>query len=170
MGKIGIIGPNSSLCSPELYAFGERVGRALARPDRVFICGGLGGFMEAVCKGVKSSSCAFFGQTLGILPGESAAEANPYIDIALPTGMGIARNVLIVRAADILIAAGGGAGTLSEIAIAWQLRKPVLCVTRFGGWAQKLAGQPLDSRAAELLIPVERIEDILMQVDRLCPS
>lgn len=125
--------------------------------------------MEAVCKGVKSSSCTFFGQTVGILPGDSAAEANPYIDLALPTGMGIARNVLIVRAADILIAAGGGAGTLSEIAFAWQLRKPVLCVTRFGGWAQKLAGQSLDSRSTELLIAVESIEDILTHVDCLCP-
>ncbi len=157
---IGIIGPNASLCPPALYHFGEALGRRLARYPVGIVCGGMGGFMEAVCKGVKSAPHAFSGPTVGILPSETPQDANPYIDIVIPTGMGTARNVLIVNSAALLIAAGGGAGTLSEIAFAWQRRKTVLCVQGFGGWAEQTAGRQLDSRADGLLIPVSSIEAI----------
>ncbi|MCX7954176.1 MAG: TIGR00725 family protein [Bacteroidales bacterium] len=161
MKKIGIIGPNSENCPVELYNYGIELGYKISSPERYFICGGLGGFMEAVCKGIKSSPNTFKGQTIGILPGEKSEDANPFIDIAIPTGMGINRNIIIIRASDIIIAAGGGAGTLSEIAFAWQLNKNVLCLTKFDGWAKKLAGTALDNRKNSLLIPVEDIEDIL---------
>lgn len=159
--KIGIIGPNDSMCSKELYEFGVKLGEQLARHDRTFICGGNGGFMEAVCKGVKNKPGAFSGQTVGILKDDNEDGANPYIDIIIPTGIGIARNIIILRTADIVIAAGGGAGTLSEIAFAWQLNKRVLCVTLFDGWAKELAGRNLDNRQTDLLIPVRSIEEIL---------
>jgi uncharacterized protein (TIGR00725 family) len=116
--------------------------------------------MEAVCKGVKQSQNTFDGQTIGILPTSKAEMANPFIDITIPTGMDIARNFLIVETADIIIAAGGGAGTLSEIAIAWQLKKKVLCVTLFDGWAKELAGRDLDKRQSGLLVPVSSIDEI----------
>lgn len=161
MIKIGIIGPNTKLCSKEIYDFGVKLGQEIASKNRIFICGGLGGFMEAVCKGVKLSEATFNGQTIGILPGEKAEAANEYIDTAIPTGTGIARNIFIIRSADILIAAGGGAGTLSEIAFAWQLEKKVLCVTLFDGWAKELAGRNLDERNSGLLIPVNSISEIL---------
>ncbi len=160
MKKIGIIGPNTKMCSAELYNLGVLLGNKIAAKNRAIVCGGLGGFMEAVCKGVKQSPHTFIGQTIGILPDEKASSANQYIDTAIPTGTGIARNLLIVRAADIIIAAGGGAGTLSEIAFAWQIEKKVLCVTLFDGWAKELAGKNLDSRANDLLIPVNSIEEI----------
>ena len=160
MKKIGIIGPNNKMCSKELYDFGVQLGQQIATKNRTIVCGGLGGFMEAVCRGVKQSSDTFQGQTVGILPNETPAEANPYIDIAIPTGTGIARNIIIVRTADIIIAAGGGAGTLSEIAFAWQLDKKVLCVTIFDGWAKELAGRNLDERKTDLLIPVSSIDAI----------
>jgi uncharacterized protein (TIGR00725 family) len=105
------------------------------------------------------------GQTVGILPGEISSSANQYIDTAIPTGEGIGRNIIIVRTADIIIAAGGGAGTLSEIALAWQLEKKVLCVTLFDGWAKELAGKNLDHRQSGLLIPVDSIEEILEHLD-----
>lgn len=164
MKKIAIIGPNNKMCSNELYDFGVKLGQQIAIKDRTIVCGGLGGFMEAVCKGVKRSKDTFNGQTIGILPDEKADTANPYIDIAIPTGVGVARNLIIVRTADIIIAAGGGAGTLSEIAFAWQLGKKVLCVTRFEGWAKELAGKDLDGRKTGLLIPVSSIDEINLQL------
>ena len=160
MKKIGIIGPNKSGCNKELYEFGVALGQRIAIKDRVIICGGLGGFMEAVCKGVKQSPDTFNGQTVGILPGESTKEANLYIDIAIPTGIDIARNLIIVNSSDIIIAAGGGAGTLSEIAFAWQKKKKILCLTTFDGWANELADKNLDDRAKGLLIEVKSIDDI----------
>ncbi|MCF8245549.1 MAG: TIGR00725 family protein [Saprospiraceae bacterium] len=165
MKKIGIIGPNNKMCSKELYDFGVQLGRHIATKDRTFVCGGLGGFMEAVCKGVKLSSDTFNGQTVGILPDDTSDNANPFIDTAVATGQGIARNIIIVRTADIIIAAGGGAGTLSEIAFAWQLEKKVLCVTLFEGWAKELAGKNLDDRQNGLLIPVNSIDEILKHLD-----
>lgn len=163
--KIGIIGPNNKMCSKELYDFGVQLGRQIAKKDRTFVCGGLGGFMEAVCKGVKQSPDTFNGQTVGILPSDTSDNANPFIDTAIATGQGLARNIIIVRTADIIIAAGGGAGTLSEIAFAWQLEKKVLCVTLFEGWAKELAGKNLDDRQNGLLIPVNSIDEILKHLD-----
>jgi hypothetical protein len=165
INKIGILGANKSGCNKELYDFGVELGRRLSSPDRVILCGGLGGFMEAVCKGAKQSNKTFNGQTIGILPDAVSDNANAYIDIPIPTGVGIARNIIIVNTADILISAGGGAGTLSEIAFAWQQKKTVLCVTLFDGWAKELAGRNLDSRANGLLIPVNSIDEILKHLD-----
>jgi uncharacterized protein (TIGR00725 family) len=160
MKKIAVIGPNQALCPSALYDLGVELGERIAARERVIICGGLGGFMEAVCKGVKQSSHTFSGQTIGILPGDRAQDANPYIDVAIPTGMGIARNIIIINSADIIIAAGGGSGTLSELAFAWQKGKTVLCITQFGGWSQELAGKNLDSREGGQLIPVALLAEI----------
>ena len=100
----------------------EDVGRELARNGAVLVCGGLGGVMAAACRGAKAAG----GVTVGILPGDSRAETNAWVDVALPTGMGEARNALVVRAADALVAVGGEFGTLSEIALALRLGKPVV--------------------------------------------
>lgn len=158
--KIGIIGPNKSACEKELYEFGYNLGKQISTENRLFFCGGAEGFMEAVCKGVKSSTRTFEEQTLGILQGDDPEGANSFIDIAIPTGIGIARNMIIINTSDILIAGGGGAGTLSEIAFAWQKKKIVLCVTEFNGWAKQLGGINLDKRQEKLLIPVRTIQEI----------
>jgi len=167
MKKIGIIGPNKSMCEQQLYDFGVQLGRKTATNTRTFVCGGLGGFMEAVCKGVKQSPDTFSGQTIGILPDVVTDSVNAYIDIPIATGQGIARNIIIINTADIIIAAGGGAGTLSEIAFAWQQKKTVLCVTLFDGWAKELAGRNLDNRASSLLIPVNSIDEINQFLNQL---
>ena len=127
MKKIAVIGPNQALCAPQLYEFGVELGERITGKERVIICGGLGGFMEAVCKGVKQSGRSFNGQTIGILPGEKAEDANPYIDVAIPTGMGIARNIIIINSADIIIAAGGGSGTLSELVQRFMNKISIVC-------------------------------------------
>ena len=105
-----------------LAARAEEVGHLLALRGAVLVCGGLGGVMEAACRGAKAGG----GTTLGILPGLDRGEANPYVDVAIPTGLGEARNALVVRAADALIAIGGEFGTLSEIALALKTGKAVV--------------------------------------------
>jgi uncharacterized protein (TIGR00725 family) len=100
----------------------EEVGRELARAGALLVCGGLGGAMQAACRGAKAEA----GTTLAILPGADRDAANPYVDVAVPTGLGEARNALVVRSADALIAIAGGHGTLSEIALALKAGKRVV--------------------------------------------
>lgn len=94
----------------------------MAQSGAVVVCGGLGGAMEAACRGAKQAD----GLTVGILPGSDRSAANPFVDVALPTGLGEARNALVVGAADVVIAVGRGYGTLSEIALALRAGKRVI--------------------------------------------
>jgi len=100
----------------------EEVGRELARNDVILVCGGLGGVMEAACRGAQSEG----GVTVGILPGENRRAANPSIQIPIVTGMGYARNVAVVKSAQAVTAIGGSFGTLSEIGHALQSGIPVV--------------------------------------------
>ena len=102
----------------------EKIGRLIAGRGAVLVCGGLGGVMEAASRGAKAEG----GTTVGILPESDARKANQHIDIPVATGMGAGRNVIIARTADALIAVGGEYGTLSEIAFALQMGKPVVGV------------------------------------------
>lgn len=106
----------------QLNALAEEVGRRIAECGALLVCGGLGGVMAAACRGAIAAG----GLTLGILPGPARAAANPYVQIAIPTGMGHARNVIIVQTADVVIAVGGEYGTLSEIALARKAGRPVV--------------------------------------------
>lgn len=122
---IALVGPGA--CDDEVARAAEAVGRHVARAGALLVCGGLGGAMAAACRGAREEG----GTTLGLLPGESRRDANPWVSIAVPTGLGEVRNALVVRAADALVAVGGGYGTLSEIALALKLEKPVVGV---GTW------------------------------------
>jgi uncharacterized protein (TIGR00725 family) len=117
---IAVIGPGRARSGDVEAA--AAVGRGLAEAGVVVVCGGLGGVMEGACRGAKGAG----GTTVGILPGTDRASANPWVDLALPTGLGEARNALVVRAADALIAIGGEFGTLSEIALALKAGKTVV--------------------------------------------
>lgn len=117
---VAVIGGRST--ERALLREAETVGKLLAQRNAVVVCGGLGGVMEAASRGARSEG----GLTVGILPQNDAREANQFIDIPVVTGMGIGRNVIIARTADALIAVGGEYGTLSEIAFALQLGKPVV--------------------------------------------
>lgn len=117
---IAVVG--SSTCSSEEAEWATAVGRLVARAGAVLVCGGLGGVMAAAARGAREAG----GLTLGILPGTSREDANPYIDVALATGMGEMRNALLVRVAGAVIAIGGGWGTLSEIALAQRIKVPVV--------------------------------------------
>jgi len=116
---IGVIGGSKVDC--ETYSDAENIGSMLASFNLPVICGGGGGVMEAVSKGVKGRG----GTTIGILP-YGRESANPYIDIAIPTGIGFARNALLVNSSDVIVAIDGEWGTLSEIGFAMQFNKPLI--------------------------------------------
>jgi uncharacterized protein (TIGR00725 family) len=120
---IAVIGPGDDADATEL-AQAEEAGAAIAAAGATLVCGGLGGVMEAACRGARSRG----GLTVGLLPGADRAEANGWVVLALPTGLGEARNALVVRAAHAVVAIGGGWGTLSEIALALRAGTPVLGV------------------------------------------
>ena len=117
---IAIIGAGQ--CTPEEAAWAEEVGRRLAEAEVTLVCGGLGGVMEAACRGARAAG----GLTVGLLPGLDRHDANPHLSLALPTGLGEARNILVVRAAQAVIAIGGEYGTLSEIALSLRARIPIV--------------------------------------------
>ncbi|MBA7643888.1 hypothetical protein ES703_51622 [subsurface metagenome] len=108
--------------SPREAKLAEEVGGELAKEGAILVCGGLGGIMEAACKGAQAEG----GMTIGILPGESRQAANRYVQIPIATGIGYARNVAVVKSAQAVIAIGGSYGTLSEIGHALQSGIPVI--------------------------------------------
>ena len=122
--QIAVVG--GGVCSPDVRGTAERLGRLLAKEGHILICGGLGGVMEAVCRGAREAG----GVTLGILPG-GKRDANSYVSIAVATGMGHARNVIIIKSSDAVIALPGEHGTLSEIALALKMNRPVISL---GSW------------------------------------
>lgn len=119
---MAVVGPGDAT-GPDLQT-AEAAGRALAGAAAVVVCGGLGGVMEAACRGARSAG----GTTVGLLPGRDRSAANPFVTVAVPTGLGEARNALVVLAADAVVAVGRGYGTLSEIALALKLGRPVVGV------------------------------------------
>jgi len=133
---IAVIG--GSDCTPEESRLAEEVGRELARKDAVLICGGLGGIMEAACKGASAEG----GLTIGILPGGSRQAANQYVQIPVVTNLGEARNVIVVKSAEAVIAVGGGYGTLSELGHALRNGIPVVGLNT---WSLSRKEQPDNS-------------------------
>jgi hypothetical protein len=117
---IGVVGGGDA--APEVEALAEATGRAIAEAGAVLICGGLGGVMAAACRGAAEAG----GLTLGVLPGVDRAGANPWVAVPIVTGLAQARNVIIARTADALIAIDGCYGTLSEIAFALHFGTPVI--------------------------------------------
>lgn len=117
---IGVIG--AGICPDRTYDLARDVGFEIGKNGWTLVCGGLEGVMEGAAKGCTEAG----GMTIGILPGLDRDTANPYIRVPIPTGLGDGRNLLVVRASDILVAIAGGHGTLSEIALALKTEKPVI--------------------------------------------
>jgi hypothetical protein len=133
---IAVIGGSNA--DEEALSLGYQVGAELAKRGVVLVCGGLGGVMEATCKGAKAHG----GTTVGILPGSDPSEANPYVDIPICTGVGYARNVIVVRSGRAIIAIDGAFGTLSEIAHALGDGIPVIGLKT---WELAQGGQPVQA-------------------------
>ena len=117
---VAVVGPGDADAAAERDA--ETAGRVLAEHGAVVVCGGLGGVMEAACRGAQQAG----GTTVALLPGHDRTAANPYVSVAIPTGLGELRNGLIVRAVDAVIAVGGAYGTLSELALALKAGTPAV--------------------------------------------
>ena len=124
---IGVIGAGE--CSQEIYDQASELGYLIGKNDWVFFCGGLGGVMEGAAKGCYQSG----GITVGILPGKEKDSANPFITLPIATGLGEGRNLLVVRASDVVVAIAGGYGTLSEIGFALKIGKPVIGLKTWPG-------------------------------------
>lgn len=118
--RIGVMGP--SACPGETLALARRVGQLIAQAGGIVVCGGGRGVMEAAARGAQEAG----GLTIGILPGDDASEANPYVDLPVVTGLGNARNAINVLTSQAIIAIGGASGTLSEIALALKCGRPVV--------------------------------------------
>ena len=128
----------------------EEVGRELARRGAIVVCGGLNGVMEAVCRGAKAEG----GVTIGILPGDDPAAANPWVDYPICTGMGYARNAIVVKSGRAVIAVGGAFGTLSEIGHALGDGIPVVGLNT---WSLARNGQA-DESMLQASTPLEAVE------------
>ena len=150
---VAVCGPDPA--TPAEMAAAGRIGRLLASEGAVLVCGGLGGVMEAACRGSSQEG----GTSIGILPGTRRAEANPHLTVSVATGMGEMRNALIVRSADAVIAVGGEYGTLSEVALALKIGVPVVGL---GTWELAKEG-----RQVEAFIRVRTAEDAVREALRV---
>ena len=150
---VAVIGASSA--SPAEEAIAEEVGRRLAERGAIVICGGRGGVMQAACRGAQTAG----GLTVGILPGMDRDEGNAYLGLAIPTGLGHARNAVVIQASEAVIAVGGGAGTLSEIGHALKIGKPLVGLLT---WDAR--------RSGSLVSEIETVETAEQAVDRTLES
>jgi uncharacterized protein (TIGR00725 family) len=140
---VGVIG--ESRCGGEIADLAFETGRLIAAQGWTLVCGGMGGVMEHACRGARSAG----GVTLGILPGDSRRDGNPYLSYSVVTGLGEARNVLVVKSSQAIIAVSGSYGTLSEIALANVAGVPVVGLRSWRLDAAQNRGQSLYAREAE---------------------
>ncbi|MGA1793823.1 MAG: TIGR00725 family protein [Thermoplasmatota archaeon] len=152
---VAVIGSGDTRPGDRSYTSAEEIGRSLVDNGFRVLTGGLRGIMEAASKGAHLSEGYIDGSVIGILPGQDPALANEYVDIAIPTGLGIARNTIITNA-DAIIAVGGGSGTLSEMAFAWQKGKLIIALD-VPGWSGELGGRKLDERNRHPNVPDDRV-------------
>jgi uncharacterized protein (TIGR00725 family) len=164
---IAVIG--NGRATPEAAALAEELGKLIVEAGWRLVTGGLGGVMEAASRGARSASGYREGDIVGILPGGDAGAANRYVDIAVPTNMVYARNVLIVTMADAVVAVGGGAGTLTEIAMAWQLGRIVVGL-EIEGWSQTLAGRKVDEQRPDRVIAASSALDAVAKLSAALSS
>ncbi len=152
---VAVIGDGTAAEGSDAFRLGEGLGERLIAAGFRVVTGGYGGVMEAACRGAHRAAAYRPGDTIGILPGHDVDAANRYVDIALATGLGAGRNVLVAHA-DAVVAVGGGVGTLSEIAFAWMYGRLVVGF-RIAGWSGRLAGGRLDERIRFAAIPDDQV-------------
>jgi hypothetical protein len=154
---VSVIG-DARLEDPQRIEEARRLGAGLLAAGFRIVTGGLGGVMEAVSFGARHCAHWHDGLIVGVIPSYRASDANPWCDLVIPTGMQLARNVLVVATADVVIAVGGGAGTLSEIALASQLGKPIIALGSHG-WAGRVAGEVLDGRSTSVVRGCQSVDE-----------
>ncbi len=154
---IGVVGSNNATSSKKMEEIAFELGKTLVDNGFRIINGGMGGVMHAVSAGGKSSEKYVEGDIIGISPTMNKSDVNKIVDVPISTGMSYARNQIIIASSDVIVAVGGGAGTLSEIAYAWQIGKPIIAFDIGEGWSSKLAGTKIDNRRSDF---VQRVTDV----------
>ncbi len=145
--QIGVIGYNDDRCSEVAREIAYKVGKEIALSGSVLICGGLGGVMEAACKGAKEAN----GNTVGIIPQDKFSFANQFCDIVICSGIGFARDFIVATSSDGIIAVGGGIGTLIEMSVGYMIKKKIVAISASGGVSEVYAGKYLDERKRVLI-------------------
>ncbi len=171
---VAVIGDGTVAPGSLAWRLAEQLGEALVQAGFRVLTGGLGGVMEAACAGARRAPAHAPGSVIALLPGDDPAAANPSVDVAIPTGLGHLRNALVAHA-EAVVAIGGGAGTLSELALAWIHRRLVVAY-RIDGWSGRLAGTRIDERVRFPSIPedqvfgVERADEAVAILRRWLPE
>ncbi len=168
--QIGIIGGRGIGLDAEEFV--EGVSRMLVEEGYRIVTGGLGVLPKAAHRGAKSATNSTDADTISILPGFDPKPALKHSDIIIPTGLDVGRNAIVANS-DAVIAIGGGAGTLSEIAYAWQFKRPILA-TSFKGWSSKMAGKSIDERRKlpdieDVIFPCNTIDEIRLKLKQVLP-
>lgn len=140
--QIAVIGYNKDRCTEHSRNIAFEVGKEIARSGSILICGGLGGVMEAACRGAKK----YDGLTIGIIPQEEFSFANKFCDVVICTGIGFARDIIVATSADGIIAIGGGVGTMIELGVGYIKNKLMVVVAGSGGVSDRYGGKFLDER------------------------
>ena len=165
---IGVIGDANLKGNTEKENLAFELGKLIIENGYRLATGGLGGVMEAAAKGARSSNQYSEGLIIGVLPGYDKSTANDSIDIIIPTGMGLARNVILASFCEAVIAVGGGSGTLTEIALAWQMKKLIVTMN-IDGWSNEMGDMALDGRRDDRVFaadtPLEAIQIINKHID-----
>jgi uncharacterized protein (TIGR00725 family) len=140
--QIAVIGYNKDRCTDAARKAAYEAGAEIARAGAALVCGGLGGVMEEACRGAKDNG----GLTIGIIPQDDPSYANMHCDVVICTSIGYARDFIVAGSADGLIAIGGGVGTLTELSVAYMMKKPMVAIKGTGGTADHYGGTYLDER------------------------
>ncbi|HEV2390366.1 MAG TPA: TIGR00725 family protein [Nitrososphaerales archaeon] len=160
--QISVVGYDADACTEVAREAAYRVGRAIAKGGATVVCGGLGGVMEAACKGARDAG----GHSVGIIPTSDFSQANQYCEFVVATGIGMSRNFVVAYSGDAMIVVGGGAGTISEVAAAYRVSKPIITVKGTGGVADEWAGRYLDARRTRLILAGSSPEDAVKKAMR----
>lgn len=159
--QIGVIGYNSGssiIISENTLKIAYKVGSKIAQRNAVLISGGLGGVMQASCKGANDSD----GFAIGIVPQDNPTEANEYCNAVICTGIGLSRDFIVAHSSDGIISVGGGVGTLIELCVGYMMRKPMVSISGSGGISDVYGGRYLDERKR---IEIKSIQDPALAVD-----
>jgi len=159
MFQIGVIG-SSTTKDKKVLQIAEETGREIAKKGCILICGGRAGVMEACAKGAKEAG----GTTVGILPFNTHEDANKFIDIKVPTGIGWARNQIVVLASDGVIVVGGESGTLSEMCFAWINNKPIVAISPSGGFAKEFANRRMDGKRNDTILEAKDAKEAIEKI------
>ncbi len=168
INTVAVVGSALVVEGDREYTEAQRLGRLLVDAGFRVVTGGRTGVMEAASRGAHQADGYVEGRTVGILPGHQPEEANRWVDVAIPTGLSIARNAIVAHS-DALVAVGGGSGTLSEMAMAWKLGRPVVAIS-VGGIGERMGGQPIDERPGpgdDQVWPAESAGEAVELVERL---